>query len=53
MEVVRRSLDLERGALTFVTSRHDLGFATGLDLAQQQALLEASETQLELLKVQR
>jgi multidrug efflux system outer membrane protein len=53
IEVLRRSLDLERNALTFVTSRHDLGFATGLDLAQQEALLEASTTQLELLKVQR
>ena len=53
IEVVRRSLDLQRNALTFVTSRHDLGFATGLDLAQQQALLESSETQLELLQNQR
>jgi NodT family efflux transporter outer membrane factor (OMF) lipoprotein len=39
--------------LNFVQSRHDLGFATGLDLAQQQALLDASATQLELLKNQR
>jgi multidrug efflux system outer membrane protein len=53
IDVVRRSLDLQRNALTFVTSRHDLGFATGLDLAQQQALLESSETQLELLQNQR
>jgi outer membrane protein, multidrug efflux system len=53
IEVLRRSLDLERNALTFVVSRHDLGFATGLDLAQQEALLDASATQLELLKVQR
>jgi outer membrane protein, multidrug efflux system len=53
MDVVRRSLDLQRNALTFVTSRHDLGFATGLDLAQQQALLQSSETQLELLQNQR
>jgi outer membrane protein, multidrug efflux system len=51
--VVRHSLDLERDALTFVSSRHDLGFATGLDLAQQQALLDASATQLELLQNQR
>jgi multidrug efflux system outer membrane protein len=36
-----------------VQSRHDLGFATGLDLAQQQALLDSSATQLELLGVQR
>jgi multidrug efflux system outer membrane protein len=53
IEVVRRSLDLQNDALTFVSSRHDLGFATGLDLAQQQALYDASATQMELLQVQR
>jgi multidrug efflux system outer membrane protein len=53
IEVVRHSLDLERDALNFVSSRHDLGFATGLDLAQQQAVLDASATQLELLQNQR
>jgi outer membrane protein, multidrug efflux system len=53
IDVVRRSLDLESDALNFVSSRHDLGFATGLDLAQQQAVLDASATQLELLQNQR
>jgi multidrug efflux system outer membrane protein len=53
MDVVRHSLDLQNDALTFVSSRHDLGFATGLDLAQQQALFDASATQLELLQNQR
>jgi NodT family efflux transporter outer membrane factor (OMF) lipoprotein len=53
IDVVRHSLDLQRDALNFVSSRHDLGFATGLDLAQQQALLDASATQLELLQNQR
>jgi outer membrane protein, multidrug efflux system len=53
MDVVRHSLDLQQDALKFVTSRHDLGFATGLDLAQQQALLDSSATQLELLQNQR
>jgi outer membrane protein, multidrug efflux system len=51
--VVRHSLELQRDALGFITSRHDLGFATGLDLAQQQALLDAGATQLELLDNQR
>jgi NodT family efflux transporter outer membrane factor (OMF) lipoprotein len=51
--VVRHSLDLERDALRFIVSRHDLGFATGLDLAQQQALVDSSATQLELLANQR
>jgi outer membrane protein, multidrug efflux system len=53
LDVVRRSLELERNALGFVSSRHELGFATGLDLAQQQALLDSSATQLELLQNQR
>jgi multidrug efflux system outer membrane protein len=51
--VVRHSLELQRDALGFIASRHDLGFATGLDLAQQQALVDASATQLELLDNQR
>jgi NodT family efflux transporter outer membrane factor (OMF) lipoprotein len=51
--VVRHSLDLEHDALNFVTARHDLGYATGLDLAQQQALVESSAAQLELLQDQR
>jgi NodT family efflux transporter outer membrane factor (OMF) lipoprotein len=50
---VRHSLDLQRDALGFIASRHDLGFATGLDLAQQEALVEAAATQLELLDNQR
>ncbi len=52
-DVVKHSLDLQRDALAFVQSRHDLGFATGLDLAQQQALYDASGTELELLQNQR
>jgi len=51
--VVGHSLQLERDALGFIASRHDLGFATGLDLAQQQALVDAGATQLELLDNQR
>jgi outer membrane protein, multidrug efflux system len=53
IDVVRHSLQLEGDALGFITSRHDLGFATGLDLAQQQALVDSSATQLELLDNQR
>jgi len=51
--VVNHSLALERDALGFVASRHELGYATGLDLAQQQALVQSSSAQLELLHVQR
>jgi multidrug efflux system outer membrane protein len=53
VSVVRHSLELQRDALEFIASRHDLGFATGLDLAQQQALVDADATQLELLINQR
>jgi multidrug efflux system outer membrane protein len=53
IEVVRVSLQLQRDALGFIASRHDLGFATGLDLAQQEALVDANATQLELLENQR
>jgi outer membrane protein, multidrug efflux system len=53
IDVVRRSLQLQRDALGFIASRHDLGFATGLDLAQQQALVDANATQFELLDNQR
>ena len=53
VDVVNHSLALERDALSFVSSRHDLGYATGLDLAQQQALVQSSSAQLELLHVQR
>jgi multidrug efflux system outer membrane protein len=53
IDVVRHSLKLEGDALAFITSRHDLGVATGLDLAQQQALVDSSATQLELLDNQR
>jgi multidrug efflux system outer membrane protein len=53
INVVNQSLDLERDALQFITSRHDLGYATGLDLAQQQALVQNSAAQLQLLQVQR
>jgi NodT family efflux transporter outer membrane factor (OMF) lipoprotein len=51
--VVRHSLELQNDALSFIHSRHELGFATGLDLAQQQALVESAATQLELLIKQR
>ena len=53
VEVVRHGLELQREALGFLNSRHDLGYATGLDLAQQQSLVEANATQLELLQNQR
>lgn len=53
IEVVRESIDSQQHALDFVTSRHDLGIASGLDLAQQEAQLDATTTQIDLLRNQR
>lgn len=51
--VVQEGLALQRKALDFVTSRHQDGVASGLDLAQQQALVDSTATQAELLTKQR
>ena len=53
IDVLMRSLDLQRRSLYFVSTRHDLGAASGLDVAQQQALLDTTLTQLDLLRRQR
>jgi outer membrane protein, multidrug efflux system len=53
IDVVRQGIALQEKAFSFITDRHDLGVASGLDLAQQQALLDASKTQLALLENQR
>jgi NodT family efflux transporter outer membrane factor (OMF) lipoprotein len=53
IDVVARSLELQGRSLEFVRTRHDLGAASGLDLAQQQALVDTTRTQLELLRRQR
>ena len=53
LDVLARSLDLQRRSLDFVTTRHDLGAASGLDVAQQQALLDTTLTQLDVLRRQR
>ena len=53
LDVVARSLELQGRSLEFVRTRHDLGAASGLDVAQQQALLDTTKTQLDLLRRQR
>jgi len=53
MHAVEQSIALQSRALEFITARHDLGAASGLDLAQQQSTLDAGRTQLSLLQVQR
>jgi NodT family efflux transporter outer membrane factor (OMF) lipoprotein len=53
LDVVNRSIGLQRRALDFVTQRHDLGAASGLDVAQQQALLDNTLAQVDVLLKQR
>ena len=53
LDVVLRSLDLQRGSLALMTTRHDLGAASGLDVAQQQALLDSTLAQVDVLRKQR
>nr|WP_316642060.1 efflux transporter outer membrane subunit [uncultured Roseateles sp.] len=53
LDVLQRSIALQRRALGLVRSRHELGAATGLDVAQQQALLETTRVQVEVLGRQR
>jgi len=53
LDVVTRSIDLQRRALDLVSARHELGAVSGLDVAQQQALLDNTLTQVDVLKRQR
>ena len=53
LDVLDRSIALQRKALAFVTNRHDLGAGTGLEVAQQQALLDNTLTQVDVQKRQR
>ena len=53
LDVLSRSIDLQRRALELATARHDLGAASGLDVAQQQALLDSTLTQVDVLRRQR
>lgn len=53
IEIVQQGVVLQQKALDFIRTRYELDFATGLDLAQQQALLESNQAQLALLQNQR
>jgi NodT family efflux transporter outer membrane factor (OMF) lipoprotein len=53
LDVVQRSLAVQQRALDYVRTRHQLGAATGLDVAQQEASLEATRVQVDLLRRQR
>lgn len=53
LDVLSRSIALQRRALELVTARHDLGAVSGVDVAQQQALLDSTLAQVDVLKKQR
>jgi outer membrane protein, multidrug efflux system len=52
-QVVRESVEIQQKGLDLVSHRHEGGIASGLDLAQQQTLLDSTITQLDLLEQQR
>src|SRR5580658_1058352 len=52
-QVVQESVKIQRQGLVLVNHRHQGGIASGLDLAQQQTLLDSTVTQLYLLQQQR
>ena len=53
LDVLSQSIALQRKALEFATARHDLGATSGLEVAQQQALLDSTLTQVDVLRRQR
>ena len=53
LEVLAQSIALQRRALELATARHQLGATSGLDVAQQQALLDNTLTQVDVLRRQR
>jgi multidrug efflux system outer membrane protein len=52
-QVVQESVKIQQQGLVLVNHRHEGGVASGLDLAQQQTLLDSTVTQLYLLQQQR
>ena len=53
LEVLAQSIALQRRALDLANARHQLGATSGLDVAQQQALLDNTLTQVDVLRRQR
>jgi len=53
LDVLERAIALLGRALELVKARYDLGAATGLDVAQQQALLDTNRVQVDVLERQR
>ena len=53
LDVLAQSIALQRRALDLAETRHRLGATSGLDVAQQQALLDTTLTQVDVLRRQR
>ena len=53
IQVVQESVKIQEQGLVLVNHRHEGGVASGLDLAQQETLLDSTQTQLYLLQQQR
>ena len=53
LDVLDRSVGLQRRALELIGARHDLGAASGLEVAQQQAVLDTTLAQVDPLMRQR
>jgi multidrug efflux system outer membrane protein len=53
LDVLARSIALQGRSLKLATDRHDLGATSGLDVAQQQALLDSTLVQIDILRRQR
>ncbi len=53
IDVLNRAVALQHKALDFVTARHQFGAVSGLDVLQQQAQLDTTRTQAQLLLNQR
>jgi NodT family efflux transporter outer membrane factor (OMF) lipoprotein len=53
MAVTAKAIDFEQKGLQLVENRHSGGAASGLDVAQQQTILDATIAQLALLRQQR
>lgn len=50
LDVLAKAIDLQSRSLSYARTRHDLGAGSGLDVAQQQALIDNTLTQLDLLR---
>lgn len=53
LDVLARAINLQRRSLALATTRRELGVASGLDVAQPQALIDSTLTQVDVLRRQR